>query len=152
VADDFAGRPELDAQSWTLGYLRAVALAAGVLGLVGVALHAMSQQRRRTVAALLLARMGMSRRSADGASAIEIGLLTGLAAVVAVAVALPSSALVLRALDPVPELRPDPLFAVPWGDLGVVLAGVVLVTLGGAALVGRTARRDTGGQVLRDAA
>jgi hypothetical protein len=79
-------------------------------------------------------------------------LLTGLAALVAVAVALPSSALVLRALDPVPELRPDPLFAVPWGDLGIVLAGVVLVTVGGAALVGRTARRDSGGQVLRDAA
>ena len=75
-----------------------------------------------------------------------------LAALVAVAVALPSSALVLRALDPVPELQPDPLFAVPWGDLGAVLAGVVLVTVGGAALVGRTARRDTGGQVLRDAA
>jgi hypothetical protein len=32
-----------------------------------------------------------------------------------------------------------------------VLAGVVVVTVGGAALVGRTARRDTGGQVLRDA-
>ena len=71
-------------------------------------------------------------------------LLTGLAAVVAVAVALPSSVLVLRALDP--------LFAVPWGDLGAVRAGVVLVTVGGAGLVGRTARRDTGGQVLRDAA
>ena len=150
-ADDFAARPELDAQSWALGYLRAVALAGGVLGLVGVALHAMSQQRRRTVGALLLARMGMRRRGSDGATAIEIGLLTGLAAIVAVAVALPSSALVLRALDPVPDLQPDPLFAVPWGDLGAVLAGVVLVTLGGAALVGRTARRDTGGQVLRDA-
>ena len=85
-----------------------------------------------------------SRRSADGATAIEIGLPTGLAAVVAVAVALPSSVLVLRALDP--------LFAVPWGDLGAVRAGVVLVTVGGAGLVGRTARRDTCGQVLRDAA
>jgi putative ABC transport system permease protein len=151
-ADDFSARPELDAQTWTLGYLRAVALAAGVLGLVGVALHALSQQRRRSAAALLLTRMGMSRRSADVTTALEIGLLTGLAAVVAVAVALPSSALVLGALDPVPGLRPDPLFAVPWGDLGELVAGVALATVGAAALVGRTARRDSGGQVLRDAA
>jgi hypothetical protein len=96
--------------------------------------------------------MGMSRRSSDAATALEIGLLTGLAELVAALVALPSSALVLRALDPVPDLRPDPLFAVPWGDLGAVLSGLVLVTLGGAALVGRSARRDSGGQVLREAA
>jgi putative ABC transport system permease protein len=151
TAADFAARPELDAQTWSLGYLRAVALAGGFLGLVGVAMHALSQQRRRTVAALLLGRMGMSTRSADAATAIEIGLLTGLAAVVAVAVALPSSALILRLLDPVPQLRPDPLFAVPWGSLGAVAAGVLVVTLGGAALVGRASRRATGGQVMRDA-
>jgi putative ABC transport system permease protein len=148
---EFAARPELDAQRWSLGYLRAVALAGGVLGLTGVVLFAMSQQRRRTAASLLLSRMGMSRRAADGATALEIGLLTGLAALVAAAVALPASALVLRALDPVPELRPDPLFAVPWADLAAVATGVVLVTAVGALLVGRTARRASGGQVLRDA-
>jgi hypothetical protein len=58
IGHDFAARPELDAQTWALGYLRAVALAAGLLGLAGVALHATSQQRRRTVASLLLSRMG----------------------------------------------------------------------------------------------
>jgi putative ABC transport system permease protein len=150
TADEFAARPELDAQTWALGYLRAVALAGGVLGLVGVVLHAMSQQRRRTAAALLLARMGMSRRAADGSTALEIGLLTGLAVLVAALVALPASAFVLRALDPVPQLRPDPLFAAPWPDLAAVVAGLVLVTVGGAALVGRAARRETGGQVLRE--
>jgi putative ABC transport system permease protein len=128
-----------------------VALAAGVLGLVGVAMHALAQQRRRTVAALLLSRMGMSRRASDTAAGLEIGLLTGLAALVAVAVALPASALVLRLLDPVPTLRPDAVFATPWTSIGAVAAGVVLVTAGGAVLVGRTARRTTGGQVMRDA-
>jgi hypothetical protein len=68
----FADRPELHAQTWSLAYLRAVALAAGVLGLVGVAMHAVSQQRRRTSAGLLLARMGMSRRSADVSAGLEI--------------------------------------------------------------------------------
>jgi putative ABC transport system permease protein len=148
----FADRPELHAQTWSLAYLRAVALAAGILGLVGVAMHAVSQQRRRTSAGLLLARMGMSRRSADAAAGLEIGLLTGLAALVAILVALPASALVLRLLDPVPTLRPDVLFAVPWASIGAVAAGVVLVTAAGALLVGRSARRATGGQVMRDAA
>jgi len=151
TAAAFADRPELSAQTWSLDYLRAVALAAGALGLVGLAMHAMAQQRRRTVAALLLARMGMSRRSSDAAAGVEIGLLAGLAALVAVAVALPASALVLRVLDPVPTLRPDALFEVPWGSLATVLAGVVLVTAGSAVLVGRSARRATGGQVMRDA-
>ncbi|GAA3184651.1 hypothetical protein GCM10010531_43550 [Blastococcus jejuensis] len=152
TAADFATRPGLHAQTWSLGYLRAVALAAGVLGLVGVAMHAVSQQRRRTVSALLLRRMGMGRRAADATAGLEIGLLGGLAALVAVAVALPSSVLVLRLLDPVPSLQPGTLFDVPWASIAAVAGGVVLVTAVSALLVGRTARRATGGQVMRDAA
>jgi putative ABC transport system permease protein len=146
---EFTARPELHAQTWSLSYLRAVALAAGVLGLVGVVMHAVAQQRRRTVSALLLGRMGMRRRAAYVSSGLEIGLL---AALVAIAVALPASALVLRLLDPVPTLQPAAVFEVPWPSIAAVLAGVLLVTIGGAALVGRTARRATGGQVMRDAA
>ncbi|NEK84791.1 hypothetical protein GCU60_03290 [Blastococcus saxobsidens] len=151
TADAFAARPELTAQTWSLDYLRAVALAAGVLGLVGVTMHAVAQQRRRTVAGLLLRRMGMTRRAADVSAGLEIGLLAGLAALVAVAVALPASALVLRVLDPVPALEPEAVFAVPWGSIAAVGGGVVLVTVVGSWLVGRTARRATGGQVMRDA-
>jgi putative ABC transport system permease protein len=149
---EFTARPELHAQKWSLSYLRAVALAAGVLGLVGVVMHAVSQQRRRTVSALLLGRMGLRRGVANRSSGLEVGLLTGLAALVAVGVALPASALVLRLLDPVPTLQPAAVFDVPWTSIAAVVAGVVLVTIGGAALVGRTARRATGGQVMRDAA
>jgi hypothetical protein len=148
---EFADRPELIAQTWALSYLRAIALAAAVLGLVGMAMHALAQQRRRTVAALLLSRMGLRRRSADASSGLEIGLLAALAGLVAVGVALPVSTLVLRLLDPVPTLQPAPLFAVPWTSIAVVAAGVVLVTAAAAVLVGRSARRATGGQVMRDA-
>jgi hypothetical protein len=95
--------------------------------------------------------MGLARRSSDTAAGLEIGLLAGVAALVAVAVALPSSVLVLRLLDPVPALRPDALFEVPWGSIATVLGGVVAVTVGSALLVGRAARRATGGQVMRDA-
>jgi hypothetical protein len=151
TAADFQARPELHAQTWSLSYLRAVALAAGVLGLVGLVMHAVAAQRRRTVSSLLLGRMGMSRRAADASAGLEIGLLAGLAALVAVAVALPSSALLLRLLDPVPRLQPGPLFEVPWGSVAAVVGGVALVTVLGALLVGRTARRATGGQVMRDA-
>jgi putative ABC transport system permease protein len=151
TSEDFAGRPELSAQSWSFGYLRAIALAAGLLGLTGVAMHALAQQRRRTVAALLLSRMGMGRRALDGATALETGLLTGLGALVAVAVAVPASALLLRLLDPVPALLPTPLFAVPWSSVAAVLAGVVLVTAATALVVGRSARADDPGTVLRGA-
>jgi hypothetical protein len=66
-------------------------------------------------------------------------------------VARPASALVLRLLDPVAQLPPDPRFAVPWSSVGAVCAGVLLVTVGGAVLVGRASRRATGGQILREA-
>ncbi len=148
---DFAARPELSASSWSFGYLRAIALAAGLLGLTGVAMHALAQQRRRTVAALLLGRMGMGRRALDAATALETGLLTGLGALVAVAVALPASALVLPLLDPVPALLPAPVLAVPWSSVAAVLAGVLVVTGATAWLVGRSARADDPGTVLRGA-
>jgi hypothetical protein len=151
TAAEFAARPELNAQTWTLDYLRAVALAAGILGLVGVAMYALAQQRRRTVADLLLGRMGMPPGARHTATGLELGVLTGLAALVAAAVGLPASVLVLRVLDPVPSLPPDPLFAVPWGSLAAVAGGVVLLTVAAALLVGRAARRTTGGQVMRDA-
>jgi putative ABC transport system permease protein len=147
----FAARPELGAQSWAFGYLRAIALAAGLLGLTGVAMHALAQQRRRTVASLLLLRMGMGRRALDAATALETGLLTGLGALVAVAVALPASALLLPLLDPVPALSPAPVLTVPWSSLAAVLAGVVAVTAATAVLVGRAARADDPGTVLRAA-
>ncbi len=148
---EFAGRPELGASSWAFGYLRAIALAAGLLGLTGVAMHALAQQRRRTVAALLLRRMGMGRRALDAATALETGLLTGLGLLVAVAVALPASALLLPLLDPVPALPPAPVLAVPWSSLAAVLAGVGAVTAATAVLVGRAARADDPGTVLRAA-
>ncbi len=151
TAGAFAARPELAAQVWSLDYLRAVALAAGVLGLAGLAVHVAASQRRRAVAALLLTRMGLGRRSAGAAVALETGLLAVVAAVVAVAVALPASAVSLRLLDPAPALLPDVLFRVPWGSIAAVLAGVVLAVAASVVLTGRSARRANGGQVLRDA-
>jgi putative ABC transport system permease protein len=115
-------------------------------------MHALAQQRRRTVATVLLSRMGMRRRSTDAATALEIGLLVGAAALVSVLVALPSSALLLGGLDTVPDRPPAPLFTVPWGPLAAVLAGVLLVAVGGALLAGRAARRAVPGEVLRDTA
>jgi putative ABC transport system permease protein len=149
--EDYAARPELGAQAWSFGYLRAIALAAGVLGLTGVAMHSLAQQRRRTVAALVLRRMGMRRRALDAATALETGLLTGLGALVAVAVAVPASALLLPLLDPVPALSPAPVFAVPWSSVAAVVGGVLLVTAATALLVGRAARADDPGTVMRAA-
>lgn len=151
TADDFAAQPEVRAQAVSLDYLRAVALGAGLLGLLGVALHALAQQRRRTVAALLLARMGLSRGAADRSAALETGLLAALGAFVAVAVALPTSALVVRLLDPAPALLPGVLFTVPRNAIAAVLAGAAVVTVVVGLLVARAARRSSAGEVLRDA-
>ncbi|MGY1770059.1 hypothetical protein [Blastococcus sp. SYSU D00813] len=149
---DFAARPELSARTWSFGHLRAVAALAGLLGLTGLAVQAGAQQRRRAAASVLLTRMGMGGRAQRTAAALETGLLACLGAVLAVAVALPVSALLVRLLDPVPDVLPGPLFSVPWGTLAAVAAGAVTATLAGSLLVGRVARQTTGGRVMRDAA
>jgi putative ABC transport system permease protein len=151
TAADFATRPELVAQTWSLGYLRAVALAAGLLGLVGLGLHAAASARQRAVAALLLARMGMTTRATAAAAALETGALALLAAAVAVAVGVPASALVLRLVDPLPTLPPDPVLAVPWSTVAAVLVGAAVVAGVAAALAARTVRTAALGQVMRDA-
>ncbi len=151
LAADFRARPALRAQGFALGYLRAVAAGAGLLGLLALALYEAAQQRRRTVASVLLARMGLSRRAAAGSSLVELLLLGGLGALLGVGLALPLARLLLRRLDPAPDLPPDPVFAVPAGTLLLVVAGVLLTAALGAVLVDRAARRTPGGEVLRGA-
>jgi len=150
TAEEFAARPALRAQTWALGYLRSVALGAGLLGLVGLALHAAAQQRRRTVAAVLLARMGLSRGAGRAATSVELGLVALASALLGTVFALPASRLVLRRLDPVPALPPDPLFAAPVPTILGLLAAVVVTTVVGSVLVDRLTRRSPGGEVLRD--
>ncbi|RKS74123.1 putative ABC transport system permease protein [Motilibacter peucedani] len=149
TTSDFLARPALRAQSWTLGYLRAVAACAGVLGLAGLALYAAAQQRRRTVASVLLDRMGLARRSALAAAAVELGLLALVAAVLGAGLGLPTARLVLDTLDPVPALPPGPVFEVPLPALLAVAVGVVLLVAVGSVLVDSLARRAPRGQVLR---
>jgi putative ABC transport system permease protein len=151
TADAFAARPELNARTWSFGHLRGVAVLAGLLGLTGLALQAVAQQRRRAAASVLLTRMGMAGGAQNAAAALESGLLAGLGALVAVGVALPASALLVRLLDPVPAVLPGPVFAVPWGTLLAVGAGTALATAAGALLAGRAARQVEGGRVMRDA-
>jgi putative ABC transport system permease protein len=149
TAAAFQDRPELRAQQWTLGYLRAVAAVAALLGLVGLGLHAASQQRRRTVATVLLTRMGLTPRSARRSAAAELVMIGGIAAVLGAALTLPAAQLLLGRLDPLPSLPPGPLFAVPGPTLAALAFGVVVAAVAGAALVDRMARRIPGGEVLR---
>ncbi|WP_029430578.1 hypothetical protein [Blastococcus sp. URHD0036] len=151
TAGDFAVRPELSARAWSFGHLRAVAALAGLLGLTGLALQAAAQQRRRAAASVLLTRMGVGTASQRTAAALETGLLAGLGALLAIAVALPVSVLLVDLLDPVPDVLPGPVVAVPWGSLVAVVAGAVLATVAGALLTGRAARQADGGRVMRDA-
>ena len=113
-AAEFATRPELHAQGWSLDYLRAIALAAG------------SRPGRHD----------RCRRSPSSAAGPWQRCWPGGWACAGAPPSLvghrdrparrpgrprrdrgrrcPSSALVLRLLDPVPSLQPEPLFAVPW--------------------------------------
>lgn len=149
TAAAFRESPALRAQGWTLDYLQAVAAAAGLLAVVALGLHAAAQQRRRAVATVLLSRMGLTRRSARTSVAVELMVLGGLAALFAVVFTLPAARLLMGRVDPVPDLLPGPLFAVPATALLALVVGVTLAAAAGAAAVDALARRIPGGEVLR---
>ncbi|RZS89930.1 putative ABC transport system permease protein [Motilibacter rhizosphaerae] len=145
----FLQRPDVRSAAYALAYLRAVAGAGGALGLLGLVLHAAGQQRRRTVATVLLDRMGLGRAAGRTAAALELGLLAGTALVCGCVLALPACAFVLGRVDPVPAVAPAPLFRVPALALLAVVVGTLAAVVLGALLVDRLARRAPAGTVMR---
>ena len=152
TAGDFAARPELSARAWSFGHLRAVAALAGLLGLTGLALQAVAQQRRRAAASRAAHPDGHGRRRPSAPPRRWRPACSP-----AWARSSPSRwrcrcrRCWSDLLDPVPAVLPGPLFAVPWGSLAAVVAGAVLATVAGALLTGRAARQADGGRVMRDA-
>ena len=151
-APRFAARPELRAQTWSLAYLRAVALAAGVLGLVGVAMHALAQQRRRTVGRPAARPHGHERPVGRRARpAWRSGCWPGWPRWSRSRWRCRRRRWCCGCSTPCRRCSPIRCSPCPGAASARGRRASSLVTLAGAVLVGRAARRATGGQVMRDA-
>jgi putative ABC transport system permease protein len=141
--------PAFLAVSWTFAMLQALGALAGLVALVGLVLYAQARQRGRLVAYALARRMGLSRGAHLRSVALELAAMLLFSFALGVALALVTSSLVYRRLDPMPELPPGLQLRLPGAVLGLTLLGVAVAVLAGALLVQRGADRANVAEVMR---
>ena len=93
--------------------------------------------------------MGLTARAHRAAVAIEIAALLASAYVLGSLLALATSVLIYKRLDPLPELTPPPVLRTPFSLLGWIGLAVTYCAGLGAWLVQRRAERADVGAVLR---
>ena len=130
----------------TLDVLGVMSLLLIVVLAVGY-LHV--RQRPRVVASGLSSRMGVSPRMLRRALALELGGVLLGALAIGVPTGLIASAVVLRSMDPLSLIPPQPFFAAPW--IGVIAVGVLLViaAVAGSWIVDRATRHADLAEVMR---
>lgn len=147
--EQVAARPDLLAQRWILDYLVALGVGAGLLAAAGLLLHLDQRRAARATAYALTRRMGLPRRAAAAAVALEVGGLLGTAMALGVAAALPAVWLVALRLDPLPQLAPAPRVVLPGAALAVTAAALLVAVAAGTAVLQWRADRADVGEVLR---
>jgi putative ABC transport system permease protein len=137
------------AMSWSFGLLEALGGVAVLVTLAGLLLYLQARQRGRVVAGALARRMGLARAAQRRSVAIELAGMLLVALVVGVALALVAALLIFARLDPLPAVPPGPALRLPVGLFGLLLAGVALVVVAGAALVQRLSDRTSVAEMMR---
>jgi hypothetical protein len=147
--DDFLQSADLTTADRTYGYLRVVALGAGIVAVVALLLYLVARSRSQALTGAFLTRMGLRRRAQAASLALESASLVGFPAVLGAVAALLTSARLVTRVDPLPQYAPGASAVVPWTVL--VVAFVVLVATAAAlgALATLLARRDRIAEVLR---
>jgi putative ABC transport system permease protein len=136
--------------TWTFGYLSALAVFVGVIGVGGLLLYLEARSRTRVSGYVMARRVGLGRAAHLRSLLVELtgvavaGFLLGaLLAAGAVAVA-------YRRLDVDLIRPPTPLLDVPWTAVGLTALVTVLVAALAAAYAQRAADRADPATVLRE--
>lgn len=146
-----AAEPRLVAVTWTFGYLQALGTLVGLLAVAGTVLYVQARHDARAVATALTSRMGFARRTQRLATAGELLALLALALVIGTVLGVGAGPLVVGALDPVPQLPPEPSVRTPLALLAGLAALLVLVGWFGSGAVQRGADKTDPSEVLRRA-
>jgi putative ABC transport system permease protein len=141
--------PAFLAVSWTFSMLQALGALAGLVALIGLVLYVQARQRGRLVAYALARRMGLSRGAHLRSVALELAAMLLFGFALGVTLALVTSSLVYRRLDPMPEIPPGLHLRLPGAVLGLTLVGTAVAALAGALLVQRGADRANIAEVMR---
>ena len=148
--DDIVRNTELYPLTWTFGYVGALAVLAGVIGVLALMLYLAARQRTRVAAYALSRRMGLTRRRHVLSLLVELAVAVGIGAVLGTVLA----RLVLVPVVPLLDLKPGwppeaTTLVLPTGVLLGVLTAAVAVVLSGALAAQLVADRTRPADVLR---
>lgn len=135
--------------TWTLGFLRALAILTGLIATAGLLLYLGARSRRRVASYVMSRRMGLRRGGHLRSLFIEITAVLLVAAVVGLVTARIAIALVAPEFDVHPVYPPPLRFAYPAGallGLAVVVVAVIALSAGTAQ---RSADRARPAEVMR---
>jgi putative ABC transport system permease protein len=141
--------PAFLALHWTLGFLEALGLLTGAIALVGIVLYLQARQRARQVAYALSRRMGLGKRQHLRAIGLELAGMLGPALLIGVTLSAIATRLVYQRLDPLPSLPPPALLRWPGELILLTAVAIVILTLGAAWLVQRSANRGNVAELMR---
>ena len=149
VAADLLQTPALRALTWAFVFMELIGVVTAVIALIGLVLYLQARQRSREVSYALGRRMGLTSGAHRTAVVLEILLLLVTALVAGTVLALGTTALIYRRLDPLPDLPPAPALRVPSALLLTVAAAIAVCAGLGGWWVQHRAERANVGAVLR---
>jgi putative ABC transport system permease protein len=133
----------------TFVVLNALGLATALLVVAAMVMYLQARERSQIVSYGLSLRMGMRPANHRRSLLLEVGSVLGSSYVVAVSLAMVAALLLVRLLDPLVTIPPDPTLTVPVTAVAVVLGGLVVVAWIGAWVAHRRANTAHLGEVMR---
>jgi putative ABC transport system permease protein len=133
----------------TLSYMRVVAIASGVLVLIGLLLYLQARQRSQAIASALARRMGLRRSTEVLSLSLEIAAIVFFAATLGATIAIAAAKPIAGHLDPLPQYPPSTVFAVPTTAILLSAAGLIVLSILAGVLTSWLARRTDMSQAIR---
>jgi putative ABC transport system permease protein len=149
TVDDFRRSPDVTLATRTYSYLRTIAIASGVLVLVGLLLYLQARQRSQTIASALGRRMGLSRAAETLSLCLEVVGILAFSGLVGAGVAIGAAQPVVKKIDPLPDWVPAPVFVVPTGSILLALGALAAVAVTAGLATSWLARRADVSEALR---
>ena len=129
--------------------MRLIAIAAGLLVLVGLLLYLQARQRTQAVFSALGGRMGLRSRTEILSLTLELAAIGLLSATVGGLVALVAARPIVGHIDPLRESPPAPSLVIPLEAIALTVIGLVLVVLVAGLVTSWASRRTDMGEALR---
>jgi putative ABC transport system permease protein len=147
--ETFLHDPEVVLATRTFRYMRLIAVASGLLALLGLALYLQARQRSQAIASTLAQRMGFGRVAQTISLTLELACLLGFSGVIGGAVAIAAAVPIVHRIDPLPVDPPSPIFVIPTGELALAAAALLLVAVAAGAATSWFAARTDVSEALR---